>query len=255
MLDPQIASENKKTMTRQELENYFDAMTLEIDSYIYDANDRSVITRDFNFDAMSAIAWRTAFEIAKVPYTPFQPIGRIKSPKIEKKKLRKIGELCHDMIKKARKSNVAAFVRTDVSCSHRTLRQFHQGHMYPGLKRGLVKCDRIEIDDELRVAQYLSPNPEYIFHVQIFYPDEMYNTYVVEEGKVTGPDEHIEFVRGIVEKLDEYNLRPRHPQYNEHGTKDISFNITTVNGTEGPEVFTATGLNINDGRKWTPNPL
>jgi hypothetical protein len=151
------------------------------------------------------------------------------------------------------KINQRTFIRTDVTCSNHILTQFSEGHKYPGLKRGLLTYDRLDIDDDIRIGQYFSPNPTYLFHVQFFYPEALYHTYHVENSKiVSGPDVHKDYVEKIIRKLGDLNIKPRHPQYVEHATQDLSFGMTIVerreNGMDIPEVFSATAYGLVDGR-------
>lgn len=250
MLDVVIRSKNNETMTKEELGDYFDKMTAEIDEYVYAENGPRTTTKDFKFDAMSLVSWTNVLEVIGTRYTPFQPIAQIKSLSIEHKNMRKAGTLAREIMDVQRKAGVSTYLRTDVSASIKTMKSIHEGNMYPGLKRGLLKSDRIDIDDELKVAQFLSPNPQYIFIVQFFYPGAWYYDYRVENSKiVTGPEKHREFVEMIITKLIDRNIAPRHPQYNEHGTRDVSFSMTVVDGPDGPEVFTASAYGIVNGKE------
>ncbi|AKE44856.1 hypothetical protein AU106_gp225 [Sinorhizobium phage phiM9] len=249
MLDPNISKTNKMTMNADELGAYFDRMTGEVDSYIYGGNKEKVETKDFMFDAMSLIAWSNTLALIDVEMTPFQPIGQIQSTVHEKKKLRQIGKLARDVMTVQNKINQPTFLRTDVTCSAKTLQQFHDGNMYPGLRRGHIKQDRVVVDDEIRIAQYLSPNPQYIFHVQFFYPTATYHSYRVNGGQIEGSESHRDLVQTIIDRFSDLNIRPRHPQYNEHGTQDIAFEMTIVDAPNGPEVFAATAYGLIDGRE------
>jgi hypothetical protein len=251
MLDPIIAQKNKTEMNSEQRGQYFDKMTREIDSYIYDQTKLSE-KNDFMFDAMSLIAWSNVLKVLGVNQTPFQPIGQVQSTVIEHRKMRDIGKMCREVMELQNKIGQATFVRSDVTCSQKTLLQFRDGNFYPGLKRGILKQDRVVVDEEIRIGQYFSPNPNYIFHVQFFYPEAQYYSYHVENGVVSGSDEHLTFVQKITDALSDLNIRPRHPQYNEHNTRNISFEMTVVDTKDGPEVFSASAYELNDGR---PNPV
>jgi hypothetical protein len=250
MLDPHIAQKNKVEMNESARGIYFDKMTSEIEHYIYDQNKLHE-KQDFMFDAMSLIAWRNVFMLIGVPYTAFQPIGQIQSTVIEHKKLREIGRLCREVMQLQNKIGQPVFVRTDVTCSQKTLQQFYDGNRFPGLKRGTLKQDRVVVDEEIRIGQYFSPNPNYIFHVQFFYPTATYYSYQVEDSVIRGSEKHTAFVQKIVDKLTSLNILPRHPQYNEHKTRNLAFELTVVDSPTGPEVFSASAYNLNDGRVGT----
>ncbi|QIG73948.1 hypothetical protein PP935_gp173 [Rhizobium phage RHph_N34] len=247
MLDPVIKAENSKTMTKEDLEKYFDDVTREIDEYLYGGSGAD--KKDFMFDAMSMISWKHALDTIGVPVTPFIPIGKIQSSVIEHKKMRQIGQLCRDVIKKQTAAGQRVFIRTDVGVASETLVQYGNGFAYPGLERGLTKYDRVIVDDSLKIAQYLSPNPEYIFIAQFAYdPRNLLYSYVVEDSVVQGPDEYKEFVENIVKKFESLHIRPRHPQYIEHSTKDVAFRMTVTNGHDGPEVFSGSAFGLGVGK-------
>ncbi|QIG69740.1 hypothetical protein EVB81_171 [Rhizobium phage RHph_I46] len=247
MLDPEIKAENIKKMTQDEIGEYFDDVTAEIEEYLYGGTGAD--RKDFMFDAMSMIAWKHALDVIGVPVTPFIPIGKIQSSVIEHKKMRQIGQLCKDVIKKQTAAGQKVFIRTDVGVATETLAQYGEGFAYPGLKRGFTGYNRVNVDDSLKIAQYLSPNPEYIFLAQFAYdPRNMLYSYSVEDSVVNGPDECKEFVENIVKKFESLHIRPRHPQYIEHGTKDVAFEITVTNGYDGLEVFSASAFDLRVGK-------
>ncbi|QNH71413.1 hypothetical protein PP938_gp245 [Rhizobium phage AF3] len=245
MLDPTIRAEKMRTLSKEEIDAYFDSVTAEIEEYIY--GGKGADRKDFMFDAMSMMSWKNVLDIIGVPQTPYQPIGRVQSSIIEHRKMREIGKLCREIIHAQLKVGQPVFVRTDCGVASNTLLQFNS-NKYPGLKRGLTQYDRVNLDDSIRIAQYMSPNPEYLFHVQFFYHNTMYYTYNVEDSKILhGPDEHKPFVQNIIDKLGNLHIRPRHPQYNEHGTKDIAFQMTVVDAPDGPEVFSASAFDLRVG--------
>jgi hypothetical protein len=249
MLDPEIKTANLRNMTEEDLDRYFTDATSEIEEYIYGGSGAD--RKDFMFDAMSMISWKNALDMIEVPLTPFQPIGKVQSSVIEHRKLRDIGRLCRKVMDVQTKSGQKVFVRTDVGVATNTLTQLGDGNRYPGLKRGLTAYDRVNVDDSLRIAQYLSPNPEYIFLVQFVYVgDVLYHTYNVEDSKILGYHEEkfAPFVQNIIDKFESLHIRPRHPQYNEHGTKNVSFKMTVVDSPNGPEVFSASAYDLRVGK-------
>ncbi|QIG68111.1 hypothetical protein EVB55_176 [Rhizobium phage RHph_Y68] len=247
MLDPEIRLKNTQIMTKEDLDKYFDNTVREIDEYVYggEGADR----KDFMFDAMSMISWKNALDIIGVETTPFQPIAKIQSTKVEKQKMKEMGRLCRQIIDKQRKAGQCVFVRSDVGVASETLLQFSRDFRYPGLTKGFTAYDRVNVDDSLRIAQFMSPNPEYIFLMQFFYVNTMYYSYNVENSEILhGPDEHKAFVQNIIDKLGNLHIRPRHPQYIEHGTRDISFKMTVVDAPNGPEVFSASAFDLRVGK-------
>jgi hypothetical protein len=248
MLDPKIAAENRKTMDTASLGEYYDEMTRFLPQIVHGGPDAP--REDFMSDAMSLVSWLHVCSCIEVPFVSTFYVGSVKSLKYEQKALKEWTRIAYEAINLHKKAKVFYGLRTDVSMNRASL---HLGRSHPGMKRGVTRNDRFDVNESMHVIQYFSPNPDWILHlVQLYDYPTLYHEFRVVNGEVSDgsfDEEARAFVTEITERMKQVNIRPHHPQYLEHSFNGINFKMTvTKNPVTGAwEVWDAFALDLEFG--------